>query len=542
MQVKLIAVAAAALLTANVAVVATRAMGPSEIAAAAYVPDSALGFVHVTVNPSLNQKRALAGLRTHLPDEARRELAEGLPGLMDTLLQSTDLDYERDIKPWLGDEVAAFVLAADGEPAVGVLLHTTDVEAARRAAQTVLRRDAGDARQRFRGGVRYTAATDAAFAVLDDFLVVGSPPAVTAAIDASTAGALADDAGFGGLIGTLNPDRIITYWVDVARLIDASEDLGGPTAENLELFSQAPLLSDGAETAGALFATPDSAVFESATAVADGEDPPRVAPENPQLMGGMPAAAWLAVAFPSADEAIRAGIGVTVAQAAAFSPRGEAKPGPDPTKEMARELKAQTGLDLEEDVFSWMGDGSLFVAGRELEGLYGAIIIESTDPAKTQHFVDTLIEVGEEQDAPVTPVTIGGLRGVTSADESSPIRGTLLGGDRLVLAVEGPKAEVGSAADGATGAAGMLADTTAFDAASRALGSGFAPVFYLDIDAVAEVVDSVFEQIEASSDGSIEVQGPQDPSPYIDPLAHLVVGTRVDGDHVLQRLVITAGD
>jgi len=48
------------------------------------------------------------------------------------------------------------------------------------------------------------------------------------------------------------------------------------------------------------------------------------------------------------------------------------------------QFETATGLKVKEDLLSWMGDAGLFVEGDSLPALTGALVIQSTDPAKTR--------------------------------------------------------------------------------------------------------------------------------------------------------------
>ena len=55
-------------------------------------------------------------------------------------------------------------------------------------------------------------------------------------------------------------------------------------------------------------------------------------------------------------------------------------------------VQAETGLQLQEDLLSWMGDAAIFVQGTDLQSLGGGLVIESSDPDKTDSALDTLAD------------------------------------------------------------------------------------------------------------------------------------------------------
>ncbi len=51
---------------------------------------------------------------------------------------------------------------------------------------------------------------------------------------------------------------------------------------------------------------------------------------------------------------------------------------------VAAQFKQATGLDLQQDVFSWIGDAGVFVRGADMATLDGALVISSTDDARAE--------------------------------------------------------------------------------------------------------------------------------------------------------------
>ena len=54
------------------------------------------------------------------------------------------------------------------------------------------------------------------------------------------------------------------------------------------------------------------------------------------------------------------------------------------------QFKKQTSLDLRKDVLGWMGDAGVFVGGTTSADLGGALVIKTTDPAKTKRTMTVL--------------------------------------------------------------------------------------------------------------------------------------------------------
>jgi hypothetical protein len=521
MRVWLVAGAILAVLGGSVAVVALGLMG-DDAGAPALVPQDSLAVVHATLDPSLDQKRALLSLSKRLPEDAQKQLEQSLPKALDNLLGEANLDYEQDIKPWLGGEVAAFITGdIMTEPDGAALLETTDAEKSLEVARRVVTEEAGEPTDETYKEVAYSLVPktnddepQGAFGVVDDFLVIGTHEAFKATVDAGDAGSIEDNASYSELVGSLTPDRLLTYWVDTPKLFDAAT--ADMPAEEAELFASSPLLAQQQPQAGALLATEESVVFE---AVSDKpEDNPglfQVAPNDAGFLGSLPDTAWFSFLVPAIGQNLE----------------GLLDSVPD-SKEVEQQFSEESGLNLREDVLSWMGDGMLFVAGERVEALGGGIVVQSSDAEATTSFLDRIVDTGLEQGVAVRPAEAGGLKGFELADASVPVRVTALGGDRLVLAVDAPDVrEEQSAVAGVTGDGGRLGETTRFRNATATLGEGYAPFLYLDVNSLTQVIKSTFGESSAPEEFT-------EAEPYLQRLSHVVGGTRDDGARIMQRLVI----
>ena len=143
--------------------------------AAALVPAGALAYVHLSTDPGRGEDEQLLELLGRFPSfDTLRERAEGLIG------GAGAFDFERDVRPWLGDEAGLALLDGGGRVANVLLLLAVDDEP---KAQGQLRRAAGaEGGVEHRGiAIRRFAGVAAAF--VGGFLAIGQEPAVRAAID-----------------------------------------------------------------------------------------------------------------------------------------------------------------------------------------------------------------------------------------------------------------------------------------------------------------------------------------------------------------------
>ncbi|HEX4654666.1 MAG TPA: hypothetical protein VH274_02870 [Mycobacteriales bacterium] len=126
-----------------------------------------------------------------------------------TMLHSADpsIDYDSDVKPWLGDHVAVAGWTHDSQPELEVVLQSTDDASAR-------------------SHIAQIGNGTAHVVIHDGYAVVGnSQTAVDDAIAASGHASLADSATYGADIGALPDNEAITAWFDGP----AAKDLLGGT-------------------------------------------------------------------------------------------------------------------------------------------------------------------------------------------------------------------------------------------------------------------------------------------------------------------------
>ena len=72
---------------------------------------------------------------------------------------------------------------------------------------------------------------------------------------------------------------------------------------------------------------------------------------------------------------------------------------------VAAQFKQATGLDLQQDVFSWIGDTGVFVRGADMATLDGALVISSTDDARAESAFNKFVGLAGQADGRgATPV------------------------------------------------------------------------------------------------------------------------------------------
>jgi hypothetical protein len=196
------------------------------------VPTTAVAYAEIDLDPSADQKlkvrdqlRKIPGVKDKLSADGTNLKEELLKGVLDNM---PIVDYDSDIKPWLGDRAAvALIPGKSGKPEVLVLLQHKD----KSKAETAMRKLFGMmsmGQSAMSSSTTTGITTDAistgssapkAYAVGDEYIVMGSSQAV---VDAAVASAKDSNLGsaktYTSDIGTLGNGQIVTVWADLGAV------------------------------------------------------------------------------------------------------------------------------------------------------------------------------------------------------------------------------------------------------------------------------------------------------------------------------------
>jgi hypothetical protein len=461
---------------------------------ASVVPDSSFLYAEATIDPQGSQEEAVRSILADLPGTgAPQDRLEDL--IRDAVRKdkSTKVDWDKDIKPWLGDRVGAFVAGnaasfAQGDIPGAFLVATTDDGAARAALEKD--KDPGAAHKRYRD-VQYIVETDhgdvTAEGVVDGFLVSGSDAGMRAVIDASKGSTLADSDRFKKAVDEVPDEHVGFAYVGafLGRLLAGRPLVITARAENQALIFEGRSIPTG----GLVKSSGDPA----------------------SLLEKLPASSWAALALPGFGDGIRAGVA-----AVAGALGGQ--------QGLAEQLRAATGLDLERDLLSWIGDVGIFVDGDSKDTVGGGLLVKSKDPAASKQAL-TKIAAAVAKNDPTTRVAAARVPGafgyqLQPKDEPRPIF-MVQRADEVALTYG--ESEARAALSG-----GGLSGSPDFKRAAEGLGEGYATAFYLAAPPVLRLAESL-----GASGKDYEAA-----KPYLTILDYLVAGSAGDGDQKSARLRI----
>jgi len=348
----------------------------SSSGAASLAPGGSLVYAEATLDPEADQQAAAESLIEKFPGEGSAR--DRIRGLMESAFSDSGLSYEKDVEPWLGDEAAFFVsnVSPAGGDASGAALVATEDEG--KTEDAIEKAGKGDAKKAsYRDHDYHAFDGDTAVGVLDGWLVVGNAAGFKAAVDASEDGkSIEDNDRYETALADAPEERLGFVYVNSPAFVEQlqSSSAGATLGQFGDLFKDPFVATVNADSDGVRL---EAVVPESLAAglpmLAEGSD----------LVGELPADSWLALAQPELGKTLEQFVDLFAAELG----------GRDAIEQ---QLKQATGLDLQEDVISWMGDWGLFVRGTTLEDLSGGLIIETTDEAASKRAIDAVARLARQ--------------------------------------------------------------------------------------------------------------------------------------------------
>lgn len=443
---------------------------------ASIVPEGAPLYFEVTVRPEGDLRAdAEAAARTIL---GKDDPAGELRRLIDQWLAQYGDSFGEDIEPWLGNRVGLFVPSLSGEAERFAYIAAT--EDSGQAVDSILAaREADEPAElsdRSHNGVDYFLDEDenVALAEIGDFVVLADEQTLRQVIDAQESGrTLEADEGFAATQDVVAQERLGLGWIDFAAIVDGLAQAPSFPPEQAATLRQLVAL-EGLE--GVAFAlTADQAAVRLDSATLSGDQPQRA---------GDPEVASQALRAVPADALLGVGLGDVGGQ---FQQRIDRLGrlsgfggGRDPAQ-LLDQIERATRLDLEEDVLTWMEQGSLFVQGTSLADVGGALIVRTSDRQASLEAVEQLRSLLEQGGrAEVEKVDSGGVEGLRLDGQRLPVF-LVVAGDRFIVAAGQP------ALDAALEPRGALGDDEAFGQAAGALGEGIQPTLYASVPGLLQL-------------------------------------------------------
>jgi hypothetical protein len=462
------------------------------------IPPGAVVYVEGAVRPEGEQgDNARALIEKFLPSGTTLE------SLIDDSLEDEGNSYAKDIKPWLGERVGIGVTDIV-RPEFVAAIAVTDAG----KAEDFLSKDGKKDGDYFRN--------DDTWAVVEgDYVLLSqSKQELAAGVKAAKGDALGDAGKFDDAVGELPGERLGYAYFDFGGLLKSVQGAPGAdpatTAVLKQLYGENP-----PPVTAALTTEPDSATIESRLS-ASGFGKLALgllgAGTSTELMSDAPADAFAAFGVADLGPSLK-----TLLETAAGAFGGAA---------LTAQVESQTGINLQRDLFSWVGDVAVYAHGDSPATLNGAVVIGAKDDGAAAAALPKLAVAAKQNGAPVQNAKVAGAdRAYQVAVPGAPGPVVIAHGNERVVLAFGEK----EAADALKPSGDTLGDSGRYDDAKDAI-DGITPALLVDLPKVLALA----EALGAASD-----QDYVKAKPYLEQLDLLVTGSESDGDALRSLFTVT---
>jgi hypothetical protein len=425
--------------------------------------------------------------------------------------EGNELDFEKEVEPWLGEEAGIFLQEYDGEDfkGVGGALQVSDEGEAEEFLDAKLKEGDETFDEGAFEGVDFKTSEGGSTLGFSEGLLLYAPEekVFKQMVNALDGENLASSEAFADATGEEPDGSVGEIYVDIGGLIEeAGQGIEAETQLGLEALGIEP---EGATGLISLVPGSDNIemdVSSNLTTAAGGAS---------DLLGSLPAGSVAAISSAEYGKALQQMID-------RIDENGI--PGQVPPHQFKKSLE-QSGINLESIVGS-IGDIGVFVEGNSERNLGGALIIESKDPSEAQNTVKNLgLLLRASGTAGVTAYNENGLSGfsIRSAElGSKPI--VVAAGESRIVVSYGPKAAVAAL----SGKAGTLADDPVFQEAKAALG-GTPIAGFLD----GKTALTLFEGIASPLEDAELMEA----KPYLEKLGYVAFGGSSSGDSTTAKVI-----
>jgi hypothetical protein len=481
--------------------------GKADADPAAQAPAGSAFYGEVTVRPEGELKASVLTLAKKVAGSD--DPGAKIVGLIDGALDGDGANFKDDIDPWLGKRVGVAVtgLQDPSHPDYAIIIDATDTGKALKS----LKKGEKHLDDRKYKGVSYVFNRDVNEAAVTggDTLSVGTEPAIKAIIDVQKgAESLAKSAKLKRSRASISGDPLGFFYLDPASVIDlvaSASPVIGSQAGALK-----SLLGPGADAlAAALTATPNAVRVQAAV---DSKAAAGAVDAAADTVATLPQGAALAVGFGNIGSLAKAAVSQLGQLGGVYSA-------------VLGQFKTFTGLDLQQDVLSWMGRGGLFLQAKGLTDIGGALVVDTSSERKTAAFIASARQLVEQFGAgaglQLKSYSGSGAKGFQIAIPGFPFPVIVAtGGGKFVVAIG-----ESSVAD-ALKPTGALADDAQFKATAAQLGAK--PAVYVNLKSIVD-----FLGLALGSEPTFQLA-----KPYLSSLTALAAGTEKSGSTRRASLVV----
>lgn len=488
--------------------------GSGETDPASIAPAKAPVFIGFTVRPEGETKESIETLAQKIAGVD--DLGELIIGELENEAadEGEELDYEKEVEPWLGEEGGIFLQQYEDEDfeSYGAAIQASDEDAARDFVNEKIEADEDEAAEDGSyEGVDFKVQEDETTIGVFDGLVAFAEDEATfkAMVDASDGENLAGNGDFTDATAAAPEDSAADVFVDIGALIEES---GGAIDAETETFLDAVGIEPEEATAVASLVPGSDQIEIDLSTDLSGDNPP--SGDASELLGSLPATS--VAAFASAEFGKRFSEGIDQIDE-------EGIPGEIPPNQLKKSLK-QAGIDLE-SIATSIGDVGAYVTGNSEKTLAGALILTTDDETQAKNTVDN---IGLFLRSTGTP-------GITTINEGASgfsIRSPELGRQPIVVIAKGSRIAIGYGLAPTLAsfqeAGKTLADAAPYKEALDTLGST-PPAMFVDGPAALRLAKNLMPPGEEEFEEAEQ---------YLQKIDYLALGSEASDDLATAKLIV----
>jgi hypothetical protein len=480
---------------------------------ASVAPATAPVFIETTIRPEGETKTNIEALAQKIAgiDDLGELIVEELESSASE--DGEELDFEKEIEPWLGDEAGIFLQEYEESDfeGYGAAIQATDEEEARSFVNEQIEADDEAAEDGSYDGVDFKVQEDeTTIGVFDGVVAFAQNEAIfKEMVDASDGENLADAAAYGDATADLPSDSAADVFVDIGGLID---EAGAEIDSDTQLFLDSLGIEPDEATAVASVIPGSNHVEIDFSTDLSGENPP--SGDASELLGTLPGTAVGALASDEFGKRFNEGIDQI---------DKEGIPGSVPPNQLKKTLK-EAGIDLEAIAGS-IGDVGLYVTGNSEKTLAGALVMETDEESEAKNTVSNLGLF-------LRKAGISGVTAVNGEASGFSIRSPEFGRQPVVVVAKGNRIAIGyglaSVGSAFEESGKSLADNAAYKDATSALGSTPIAMFVNGPSAL-----NLATALMPAGD-----EGFEEAKPYLQKIEYLALGSEASDDLATAKLIV----
>jgi hypothetical protein len=482
---------------------------------ASVAPAKAPLFIDFTVRPEGETQENI--------DALAKEIAgvDNLGELIVTELENSandegeELDFEKEVEPWLGDRGGIFLQEFEVEDfeGYGVAFQTSDEGATQDFIDKQTASGDEAPKDGSYEGVDFKVEADdgTTIGVFDGLVVIAEDEKIfKSMVDASKGENLGGETHYTDAVANVPDSSVANVYVDIGGLIEES---GGKIDSETEVFLDSAGIEPKEATAVASLVPGSKQVEIDLSSDLSGDNPP--SGDASGLLGSLPATSVAALASAEFGKRFNEGIDQ-------IDETGIPSEGILPHR-LKRTLK-ESGIDLE-SIGDSIGDVGVYVTGNSERSLGGAMVLESDSDEEA---MNTVANLGLFLRSTGTP----GITKISEGASGFSIRSPELGRQPVVVVAKGSRIAIGY---------GLAPTLSSFQEANKTLSD--VPAYQDALDSLGDTPIAMYVNGPSALNLASALvpageEGFEEAKPYLGKIEYLALGSEASGGLATAKLIV----